>query len=296
MTNPSSNPAPATVQCPSCGATASGKFCNDCGSPLGAPTCRSCQATLPVGARFCNECGTPVAGRVAPVGVAASAPAGFGATPYMAPAHAAPAGSSLATALPWGIAAMALVAAVAFFSGRGAAGNGGSGSAVGGAGGMPPGAAPFANGGGASGAPDISNMSPRERAGRLYDRIMRYAEEGKRDSVEFFAPMALASFDLLGAELDLDARYDYGRVATEAGELGIAAAQADTILMASPTHLLGLSLAARAAERQGNSALAERSWKAFLAAKDSELARNLPEYQAHAADIEAGTRLAQGGQ
>ncbi len=137
-------------------------------------------------------------------------------------------------------------------------------------------------------------MSPREQAARLYDRIMRYAEEGKPDSIRAFAPMAMGAFALLGPEMDLDARYDYGRVASEAEEFAVAAAQADTILRISPTHLLGLALAARVADRQARVDDAERYWKAFLSARDAELKRDLPEYQAHAGDIEAAVRVAQG--
>lgn len=196
---------------------------------------------------------------------------------------------------PWAIAAALLVAVVAYMSTQSTeaplAADAGAG-----AGGMPPAEAPFASGGGGGGAPpDISSMTPRERAGRLYDRIMRYAEQGKMDSLQTFAPMAMASFEMLGAELDLDARYDYGRVATETGNLDVAVAQADTILRSSPTHLLGLSLAARAADKQGNAALAAKTWKAFMAAKDAELKKNLTEYQAHAADIESATAMAKGG-
>ena len=160
--------------------------------------------------------------------------------------------------------------------------------------------APFATGGGgmtASGGrpPDLSTMSPRERAGRLYDRIMRYVEEGKADSAEFFAPMALASFEALGSDMDTDARYDYGRVASETKNYDIAAAQADSILRGAPTHLLGLSLSARTATIQGNSASAKKTWAMFLASRDAELKKKLPEYEMHAADIEQATRLAQGG-
>lgn len=198
----------------------------------------------------------------------------------------------MATYAPWGIAAVGLVAVIAFFSGRGAAGGADSAAGMPPAG-MPPGAAPFAAGAAGGAAPDISNMSPRERAGRLYDRIMRYAEQGKRDSVEFFAPMAMASFEMLGSEMDLDARYDFGRVAAESGALDVAAAQADTILMSAPTHLLGLALSASTADRQGNAEVATRAWQQFLASKASELAKNLPEYQAHAPDIDAATRIAQ---
>ena len=36
-------------------------------------------------------------------------------------------------------------------------------------------------------------MTPRERADRLFDRIMRLDTEGKKDSVQFFAPMAISA-------------------------------------------------------------------------------------------------------
>ena len=159
--------------------------------------------------------------------------------------------------------------------------------------------APFAAGGGGAAStgrpPDLSTMSPRERAGRLYDRIMRYVEEGKADSADFFAPMALASFEALGSEMDADARYDYGRVASETKNFDIAAAQAESILRQSPTHLLGLSLSARTATLQGNAAAAKKTWATFLASKDAELGKKLPEYEMHAADIEQATRIAKGG-
>lgn len=243
--------------------------------------CTNCGAALPQGARFCNACGTPVVA----VGTQTIRP------------RTAPNPHGNAIYLPWGLAAVLLVASSAYFSGETGAESGPRGAPM-----APP---PFSSG--AAGAeaappsaggapPDIANMSPRERAGRLHDRIMRYAEQGKRDSVGFFAPMALASFEMLGADLDLDGRYDYGRVATETGNLEIAAAQADTILRAAPTHLLGLSLKARTATARGDAALAAATWKQFLAAREAELGKKLPEYGVHAADIELSVKLAAGGQ
>ena len=47
--------------CPKCGKPAgTGKFCNNCGAPLGAPKCPQCGAEVPAGARFCGECGAKV--------------------------------------------------------------------------------------------------------------------------------------------------------------------------------------------------------------------------------------------
>ena len=74
-------------------------------------------------------------------------------------------------------------------------------------------------------------------------------EEGKRDSVEFFAPMVMAAYRMLGP-LDLDQHYDLGRIGEVTGGGTLARAEADTILRADPTHLLGLALAARVGLRR----------------------------------------------
>jgi len=44
--------------CPACGKPAgSGKFCNNCGAPLGLKVCSRCGAKNPAGTSFCGECG-----------------------------------------------------------------------------------------------------------------------------------------------------------------------------------------------------------------------------------------------
>jgi len=283
----SSSPAVTTVPCPECGAQATGKFCNQCGTSLTPSACTGCGATLDASSRFCSACGTPVAvntgrGRR---GVSASA---------SGPALRVAGGGGGATYLPWAIGAIAMLAVAGYLVNQNSStATAGATAMAGGA--LDPSAAPFASGGGGGVAPDISQMSPRERAARLYDRIMRYVEEGKKDSAQFFAPMAMGSFEALAGEMDVDARYDYGRVASETGNFAVAIAQADTILTAAPTHLLGLSLAARTATLQGKPADADKVWKKFLAAKNAELQKKLPEYEMHAADIERATRLAGGG-
>lgn len=133
-------------------------------------------------------------------------------------------------------------------------------------------------------APDISQMTPRERAARLFDRVMRLDEEGKSDSVRLFAAMAIPTFQSL-QPLDAHVRYDLGRVALAAGELQLARAQADSILQARPQHLLGLLLAALTAERQGDTAAAQRFRTRFRSAEAAERAQNLEEYRLHEADI-----------
>jgi Double zinc ribbon len=49
----------AKASCAKCGAAASGgKFCGECGAPMGSPHCTTCNAELAANAKFCAECGT----------------------------------------------------------------------------------------------------------------------------------------------------------------------------------------------------------------------------------------------
>jgi hypothetical protein len=188
-----------------------------------------------------------------------------------------------ASALPWAVAAIALLALVALVAGQRFGGTRVASSTP-----LPSADAASAAGGAPAGeatrAPDISSLSPRERADRLYDRVMRLSSEGKTDSVQFFSPMALSVYQSLGP-LDADLRYDFGRVAEVSGAAAIARAQADTILAADSTHLLGLVLGIRAAQLRGDSAAARGFARRLLAAEPSESAKRLPEYQRHQGDI-----------
>jgi hypothetical protein len=236
MTVPSSgSPAPTagSATCPSCGAAASGHFCASCGSPLVGARCAACATILTPGAKFCHRCGTAAG----------------------TPGTRRP--DATASTLPWAIAGIALVCLIALLAGqrfRSTPPADPQAQAAGApqgeldAGGPPPdAAAPGAR------APDISSMSPRERADRLFDRIMRLDTEGKKDSVQFFAPMAKS--------------------------------EADSILAKHPTHLLGLVLAMQVARSSGDTSGANAYRARLRDAQKSELARKLPEYDRHIADI-----------
>jgi len=135
-------------------------------------------------------------------------------------------------------------------------------------------------------APDISRMSPEERAQRLFDRVVDLAQRGVQDSVQFFMPMALGAYAQLPT-LDLDDHYDLGILHLAENDPATALAEADTILAAVPTHLYGLMLRAQGLTQKGDAAGARKAYQAFLANERAERARQRPEYAEHTAAIDA---------
>jgi hypothetical protein len=190
--------------------------------------------------------------------------------------------SDVARSLPWIVAAISLLTVLALLAGRGF--NSKRGSSLDGSANALPQAGLDDRGVPEVRGPDISTMSPEERADRLYNRVMMLSTQGKTDSVIFFAPMAISAYQML-APLDADRRYDLGRIGEVAGALPLAKAQADSILAAQPNHLLGLMLAARIATLSGDSAARGSFESRLLSAQSSELRKNLPEYARHSDDI-----------
>lgn len=181
--------------------------------------------------------------------------------------------------LPWIVPGIAVMALVAFLIGQRVA-RGSSGSGAGAAATESP-TVPLNMRAG-----DISQMSPEERAKRLYDRVMRYDAEHKGDSLKVFAPMAIQAYEMLGPP-DAHAHYDMGMIGLVSGDANFARAEADTILASNKTHLLGLVLAMKAAAlRQDNGAKSEYH-RRLVAAAPAERAKNLKEYEDHKADIDA---------
>jgi len=217
--------------------------------------CHACGAALSSGARFCHKCGA----NTNPTTAAAGWRAG----------------------LPWGIAGLALGALLAVLFLRGAGGAGGANTpALGGA--------PFAGGAPAGGAPapDISQMSPEERAQRLFDRVMRLQEEGKQDSVQFFLPMAVGSYQQLPA-MSLDSHFDVGLLQLVGGDQAAGLSEADSIRQQAPTHLFIFVLRARAAQARNDTQALARAYQDFLKNESAERARNRPEYSEHSRILDA---------
>jgi hypothetical protein len=151
------------------------------------------------------------------------------------------------------------------------------------AGETPLGGAPFTGGMSAS---DISQMSPEERAQRLFDRVMRLGEEGKIDSVQFFLPMAIGAYQQLPA-LSLDSHFDIGLLQLAGGDAPAAIAEADAIRRSVPTHLFASVLRARALQAQNDAGGARQAYLDFLKNETAERARRRPEYEEHGRILDA---------
>jgi hypothetical protein len=205
--------------------------------------CHACGATLGATSRYCHKCGADVAG---------------------------PSSGGWHSGLPWGVAGLTVGALLAVLFMR-AGGSPGAGSAT--PGDQAAAGAPVT-------PPDISQMSPEERARRLFDRVMLMSQRGAQDSVQFFLPMALGAYAQLPA-LDLDAHYDIGVLQLAGGNAAAVLAEADTILRSVPTHLYGLMLRAQGQALRGDSAAARRTAATFLANERAERARQRPEYAEH---------------
>ncbi len=238
--------------------------------------CAACGAQLTPGARFCHRCGQTVGDPVLTPGAPSAA-----ASVRNAPGN---------QTLPWAVAAIALLALIALVAGQRFNRKPATDTPVASA---PTGSGPFVtdpssdpSGERPVRAPDISSMSPDERALRLFNRVVSLAEQGKRDSVQFFAPMALMSFQSLPTPTLLQ-RFELGRIAELADVKEIATAQADTILQSSATHLLGLTLASTAAKMRGDVKAQTDFDRKLIAAAESERAKNLPEYQVTQIDLDS---------
>ena len=132
---------------------------------------------------------------------------------------------------------------------------------------------------------DISRMTPREAADRLFNRVMSASERGDQAEALRFAPMAVEAYGRV-AELDADARYHVGVLHNLLGELDRSRQQIARLKEVAGAHLLALVLEHDIAVLSGDQALAARTAAEFTAAYESEMATGRPEYQAHSFSID----------
>jgi predicted Zn-dependent protease len=193
------------------------------------------------------------------------------------------------TIVPWaalGIATLALVVALAALFGRG--------SEV-----APPApvrfsqslATPFPD---SAQPPDLSSMTPREAADRLFNRVMAASENGNQAEASQFTPMALQAYANLG-NLDNDARYHVALLHLTANDTRRAQTQIDLLRKSAPKHLLAFMLEHQIAKQSGKQDNATRAFKAFLTAYDAEIAVGQADYQDHLSSIERVRTAARAG-
>lgn len=220
-------------------------------SPAAPRFCSACGTALTPGARFCHKCGEEL-GKTG--GMGKTGGTGIGGRERMA----------------WVVTGLAVVVAVLAFLWRGNAqptvpdmGNAGN-------------TAPALS----SRAPDISNMSPRERFDRLWDRVVRAAESGDTVTVVQFAPMALGAYSMM-PDADTDARYHAATIHMVIGDFPAALALADTIQAQAPGHLFGHIIRGEVADRRNDAAALNASYRDFLRDEAAELRAGRAEYADH---------------
>ena len=204
--------------------------------------CVACGARL--SGNYCSACGTPAGG---------------------APARGRPRGPLLAAGGFLVLVALALVLTARREGSRGA-----------------PSAPDIQPAGSEAGTPpDLSAMSPREQFDRLYNRVMRAAEQGDTATVIRFSPMAFSAYERLDT-VDADARYHAAVLRLHVqGDTAAALRLADTILGEHPKHLFGFLVRATAGRLVGDERLVRRATADFLAAWDAEVKAGRPEYRDH---------------
>ncbi len=247
--------------CSRCGKAASGNFCQHCGASLAPGFCTQCGEALTGESEFCSKCGAQK-GSVS----SGSVTTGGGA-------------SQTNWVVPAGILVVAVVIAL-FFLMR--INNGGS--TVG----LPP------QGVSAAALPDLSQMTPRERFDRLYNRVMQAAEQGDAATMQQFSPMALAAYGMLD-QVDADARYHAALLRLHTGDVPGSAVLADSIEAETPDHLFGFIIRGTLAKWQNDPAALAQVYTGFLAAYDEEIAAGRPEYTEHERSIKGFLEDARSG-
>jgi hypothetical protein len=139
--------------------------------------------------------------------------------------------------------------------------------------------------------PDISNMSPRERFNRLYNRIMTAAQNGDEATAERFMPMALMAYAQLDT-VDADARYHAALLKAHTGDVEASRALADTILTEHPGHLFGYVIRGTVARFQKDQKELNAAYIGFLKRYDEEMKAGKPEYGEHRTSLEDFRRAA----
>jgi hypothetical protein len=133
--------------------------------------------------------------------------------------------------------------------------------------------------GGAAGV-DLSSMTPREAADRLFNRVMTAVSANDNTEVVGFLPMAIRALEL-AEPLDIDGKFHLVLLRLTGQFNAEALEGAEEILTQQPKHLLGLAMAGDASLALGDSASARAYYGRWLEAYETEAAKDLLEYRDH---------------
>jgi hypothetical protein len=158
-----------------------------------------------------------------------------------------------------------------------------------------PGAAPATTTSAAAAPPDISNMTPRERFDRLYNRVMAAAESGDQATVTQFTPMAIQAYGQLDTR-DPDARFHLALLSLHTGDPATVEALADTILQEAPGHLFAYMIRGAQARFAGDDVALKQAYADFLGHYEAEMAGGRPEYGDHRRSVDDFAAAARSGQ
>jgi predicted lipid-binding transport protein (Tim44 family) len=251
------------MKCPRCEAEVEGRFCGFCGGALEARQCPACSSPVPPAFRFCGECGAEQGG-------------GAGGSPRREEDTVAVAvNRSASDRKRWWIAGAAVAGAVLFltlpyvWSGWADTGNAPR---------MP--VSPAAASPGSAAAVDLSTMTPREAADRLFNRVMTAQGAGDDAELEAFLPMAIDAYRRV-SNLDADGHFHLALLQQAAGDHAAALATAERVLASAPDHLLALYAAGEAARGLGDIEQARGHFRQLLDVYEAESVRNLTEYREH---------------
>ncbi len=131
-----------------------------------------------------------------------------------------------------------------------------------------------------------SQASPRATADALFNQAMTAHETGDAAAAAQFIPMAISAYRGL-SDLDLDGRYHVALLNMAAGQPQEALAEARTMLLEVPNHLLALSASARAHLTLGNADSATFYYRRFLEEYTPDVAASRSEYLDHGRTLPA---------
>ncbi len=127
---------------------------------------------------------------------------------------------------------------------------------------------------------DLSSMTPREAADRLFNRVMTAVAADDSTEVVSFLPMAIRALEL-AEPLDTDGKFHLVLLRLTGQFNAEALEGAEEILSEQPNHLLGLAMAGDASIALGDSASARVFYGRWLNAYETETGKDLLEYRDH---------------